>query len=68
MFWKLLFFVIIVLLAVYSIRSVLRQILYLSDAIAATPEQCSKEFREYSEKSNILHRQNSITDERIKMP
>lgn len=45
MFWKLLFFVIIVLLAVYSIRNVFRQILYLSDAVTATPEQCSKEFR-----------------------
>lgn len=45
MFWKLLFFVIIVLFAVYSIRSVLRHFLYLCDAVAATSEQCSKEFR-----------------------
>ena len=45
MFWKLLFFVIIVLFAVYSIRSVFRHFLYLCDAVTATPEQCPKEFR-----------------------
>lgn len=45
MFWKLLFFVIVVLFAVYSIRSVLRHVLYLNDALTSTPEQCSKEFR-----------------------
>ncbi len=45
MFWKLLFFVIIVLFAVYSIRSVSKHFLYLNDVLTSTPEQCSKEFR-----------------------
>lgn len=45
MFWKLLLFVIIVLFAVYSVRSVFRHFLYLSDAISATQEQCAREFQ-----------------------
>lgn len=45
MFWKLLLFVIIVLFAVYSVRSVFRHFLYLSNAIGATQELCAKEFR-----------------------